>query len=404
MPTFNYTAKDSSSRTVKGREVATSSRELATKLSRKNLTIISIKDVDESVAIPSSKKHVSAFDLVVFCRQLSSMVKGGIPLLRAMDAIATETKNPRLRAALKEISHRISSGDSFSASLNKIQGVFSPLFIAIVESGERVGALDTMLERLSAYLAARDRINKKIVSAITYPSVILAFFVITLAGIALFLIPRFRSMYSSFGAKLPPVTQIAFGISDFFVNNILYILGGVVVLILFLGTLIKTDKGRLTLDGIIIKIPIFGEMIMKASISKFSRTLATLLEQGITLPEALNLVSRTVGNRVIENASLRASKLILDGEKIAEAFKKVEIFPSLLIQMTSIGVESGSLPELLNKTADFYEDQVDNFVTVMSVMIEPILIIVLGIILGITIIALYSPIFGLSQAVTQAGA
>jgi type IV pilus assembly protein PilC len=404
MPYYSYIAKDRRSRTVRGREFAMSDRELAQRLMRKELTVISIKQAKERGLFGRGRQHVGTFDMLVLCKQLSSMVKGGIPLVRAIDAIAGETANQTLQSALAQVSHSIRSGDSFSSSLKRAQGIFSPLFVAIVEAGEKVGALDVMLERLNQYLAARDRINKKIIGAVTYPSVILVFFICALTGVALFLVPKFKGIYTSFGAKLPPLTKTIFDTSDFVLAHA----PAFVIILTLTGFLahhwfFKTRRGRLAFDRFALRMPILGGVVKKASISKFSRTLSTLMAQGIPVTESLELVARTAGNMVIENATLKACKLITDGAKIPEALTKAEIFPSLMIQMTSIGVESGNLPELLDKTADLYEDQVDAFIAVMSSMIEPILIVALGIILGITVIALYLPIFQLNQAVGAGG-
>jgi type IV pilus assembly protein PilC len=400
MPYYNYIAKDRRSRTIRGREFAMSDRELVQRLIRKDLAVISIKQAKEGGLFGRRRQRVRTFDMLVLCKQLSGMVKGGIPLIRAIDAIAGETGNRTLQSALVQTSYSIRSGESFSSSLKKQQGVFSPLFVAIVEAGEKVGALDIMLERLNQYLAAKERINKKIIGAVTYPAVILIFFIGAITGVALFLVPKFKGIYTSFGAKLPPLTKAIFDTSDFILAHA----PAVVIALVLAGFLahhwfFRTKPGRLAFDKFALWVPVLGEVVKKASISKFTRTLSTLMAQGIPVTESLELVARTAGNMVIENATLKASRLITDGAKIPEAFTKAEVFPSLMVQMTSIGVEGGNLPELMDKTADLYEDQVDAFIAVISSMIEPILIVALGIILGITVIALYLPIFQLNQAI-----
>jgi type IV pilus assembly protein PilC len=280
--------------------------------------------------------------------------------------------------------------------------LFSPLLIPIVEAGEKVGALDVMMERLARYLGAEDRINKKIMSAMAYPAAVTVFFIAAIAGMTLFLIPRFKAMYAGLNATLPQFTLTIFGISDFLIRYIGFIAGGILVLSLYVfNVLLKTPRGKYMVDMAMLKIPLLGNVIKKAALSKFTRTLATLLEQGIAVPESLELVGKTAGNEIISVASLDVSKSILNGEKIPDAFRKAAIFPSLVIQMTSIGAESGNLPALLDKTADFYEEEVDTFLGIMSSLIEPILIVVLGVILGIFIVALYLPVFGMSQAMNQ---
>lgn len=402
MAHFKYVAKDDRGRTMKGSEFAMSERELVTRLSRKSLTVISIKRLQESKFLSQltrKKGTIGVFDMMVFCRQLSTLLKGGVPLIRGLEVIAGEAKNPVIQSTLIEMSHYIKQGDSFSASMKRMPELFSPLFISMSEAGERVGALDVMLERLAKYLGARDRLNKKMIAALSYPSAVVAFFFFAIAVMTLFLIPKFKSVYSSFGANLPAFTLTIFHISDFMLKNIAFILAGIVVIVVYIKSVVlKSKKGRNIFDRLTLSFPIFGDFTKKAAMSRFTRTLGTLLEQGIPVPESLDLVARSAGNSIVEEACQKASKLIVDGEKIPEAFRKAGIFPPLVIQMAMIGTESGNLPELLDKTADFYEDEVDLFLSVMSSLIEPILIIVLGAVLAVFIVALYLPIFKMSSA------
>jgi type IV pilus assembly protein PilC len=336
---------------------------------------------------------------MVFCRQLSTLLKGGVPLIKGLEIISSETEKISIQSAVTEIGHYIRQGESFSSSVKKMAHLFSPLFVAIIEAGERTGSLDIMLERLAKYLGAQDRLQKKIISAIAYPTAVLIFFMFAIGVMTLFLIPKFKDMYSSFSAQLPPFTLAVFGLSDFLIKYIAFIIGGIFLSVAYInGVVRKTAKGRLAFDSLILKMPIFGNVMKKAALSKFTRTLSTLLEQGIPVPESLELVGKTAGNAVIEDASIKVSHSILNGDKISDAFRKLEIFPALVIQMTNIGSESGNLPELLAKTSDFYEEEVDLFLGIMSALIEPVLIIVLGLILAVFIIALYLPIFSLGQA------
>lgn len=401
---FSYIAKESSGRSIKGREFAASERELVMRLARKNLTIISIKRVNDSGLLSKfirQRKPLNIFDQMLLCKQLATLLKGGIPLLRGLDVIESESKNSSLRSTLAEITDHIRQGDTFSSSLKKLGDTFSDLFISIAEAGEKVGALDKMLERLAKYLALRDRINKKIISAMAYPSAVLAFFFFAIGVMTLFLIPKFKALYSSFGANLPPLTLAVFGISDFILRYIIFIAAFVIACITYIRVvLLRTRAGRYYFDKFLLGIPIFGGVLKKASISKFARTLSTLLAQGIPVPESLGLVGKTAGNAIIEEACAKSSRLIVDGENIPDAFRKTGIFPSLVVQMSLIGTESGNLPELLEKTADFYEDEVDTFIAIMSSLIEPVLIVILGAVLGVFIVALYLPIFKMSSAMS----
>lgn len=403
MPTFYYIARDTAGNSVKARETAISEHDLKMKLTKKSLIIISIKEIKKSGGISFLRPKVKTADLVLFCKQLATMVKGGVPLLRAINSIADELKNPILKSTLSEISYHVKSGESFSGGLKRFPNVFSTLFVAIVEAGEKVGSLDTMLERLSSYLEARDRLNKKIRTAMTYPVFVIAFFIFAMAVITLFLVPRFRAMYEGLHAKLPLLSQIVFSFSDAVLHNILLIAAVTGAAAFFINKyFFKTKRGRRLFDKFLLRLPVFGSVIMRAALSKFTRTLATLLSQGIPIAVSMELVSKTSGNIVMEETSLKVRDLILDGENIPEALKKVKIFPSLMIQMAMVGVESGSLPELLDKTASFYEEMVDSFVNALTSLIEPVLIVVMGAVVGVVIVALYMPIFSLSQAITGA--
>ncbi|MDP3729948.1 MAG: type II secretion system F family protein [Candidatus Omnitrophota bacterium] len=403
MPTFSYIAKDTGGNSIKAHESAPSEHELKIRLARKNLTIISISEMKKPEKIHLFGSGIKTAELVIFCKQLATMIRGGVPLLRAIDCIADEVKNPLFKSVLSEIGRHVKSGESLSSGFRKFSNLFSPLFISIVEAGEKVGSLDIMLDRLSAYLQARDRLNKKIITALTYPSFVVAFFVVAVAVMTLFLVPKFKTIYSGFGAQLPVLTRVVFSFSDTVVNNIWPVIIITSVALFFAHRyFFKSVRGIKIRDTIAIKMPVFGVVVMNAALSKFARTLATLLSQDIPVATALELVSKSSGNVVIEESIDKIKALIMDGENIPEALKKAQIFPPLMIQMTTVGVESGSLPELLDKTADFYEDRVGDFVASLTTMIEPVLIVSLGIVIGIFIIAMYMPIFSLSQTVVGA--
>lgn len=407
MPEFKYITKDKSGRTVSGRKIAASRQNLILELGRRDLTVVSIEEIGRSAkkrgeGILSKSmfggRKVKTFDLLIFCRQLATMLHGGVAILNAIESISTEMKNKKFKSVLEDITKDLRSGKTLSESLKKYTDTFSNLFIAMVEAGEKVGSLDTMLTRLSSYLEFRDRLAKKVRSATTYPAFIAIFFLVAIAVITRILIPRFKNIYDSFGAELPPLTKYIFEISNFFIQNTIWILVGLVIAIFTIFFFVRyTRKGRVVFDKSMLGLPIFGAVIKKAAISKFCRTLSTLLDQGIAITEALLLVGRTSGNILIEDASTQASKLVMEGEVIPAALSKMEIFPPLMLQMASVGAEAGSLPELLGKTADFYEEQVDIFVSTLTSMIEPILVVCLGGIIGVMVIAMYLPILQLGS-------
>jgi len=411
MPEFKYKAKAETGRTVSGHEIAFSREDVAVELGRRNLIVISIEEARKKKTFrevlsenKSNRGKVKLFELVLLCKQLSTMLHGGVPILNAIESIASEMKNPKFKKVLQDVVRDLREGNVLSESFKKHPEVFSLLFVSIVEAGEKVGALDHMLSRLSGYLESRERLTRKIRSATTYPVVIIIFFLLAITGITLFLIPRFQAIYEDFGAKLPPLTAVIFSISNFLIRNIVFVL-----IVLTAGTssaifFIKhTRKGKMLFDKLLLGLPIIGDAIKKAAVSKFCRTLSTLLEQGIAITEALLLVGKTAGNVIIEDASNKASKLIVEGEAIPDALAKTNIFPPLMLQMTSVGVESGALPELMDKIANFYEEQVDTFINNLTTMIEPILMVALGVVIAVTVVALYLPIFKLGTAAMGGG-
>jgi len=409
MPRYRYKAKNSAGRTLTGEESVASERELVMELGRRRLTVFSIEKVLENKKpsrgifnkLFTKRKKVKTFDLIILCRQLATLLQGGVPILNGMRTIASEIKNPTFKEILLEVTEKVRGGKNLSESLKGYPNVFSLLFVSIVEAGEKVGSLEKMLQRLGSYMEARDRLMGKIRSATSYPIFIAGFFVIAIAGITLFLVPRFESIYDAFGADLPAVTKIVFKISGFLVEKFFIIASVMTACIVYLVFLVKnTRKGKMVFGKLLLKLPIFGDVIQKAAVSKFCRTLSTLMEQGIPVTESLLLVGKTAGSVVIEDASNKASELIIEGATIPDALQKTGVFPSLMLQMVSVGVESGSLPALMDKTADFYEDQVDAFVNTLTTMIEPIMIISLGLIVAVTVVALYAPIFKLGTAMT----
>jgi len=412
MPEFKYKAKDAAGKTVTGHKFASSRDNIVIELERKALVVISVREVIKeessfkkiSAAVGKAGRKVKTFDLIILCRQLATMMHGGVPIINAIESISEEMRNKGFKEILENVAHNLRSGMSLSESLKKRPDVFSKLFIAIVEAGEKVGALDDMLHRLSGYLESRERLGRKMRSATTYPIFIAGFFLFAVAVITLFLIPRFKEIYEGFGAELPGLTMFIFKVSGFFIDNIVFVAIALTIAVFSVFIFVRhTRRGRALLDKGLLNLPVFGDAIKKAAISKFCRTLSTLLAQGISITEALLLVGRVSGNVVIEDSSSKASKLIAEGETILSAVKKMGIFPGLMLQMVSVGVESGSLPELLDKTADFYEEQVDTFIDTTISLIEPILVVSLGAVIAVLVIALYLPIFKLGSAIAGGG-
>jgi len=404
MPQFRYKAKDRNGKTIERLGHSSSRGSMLMELEKKGLVVVSIDEVRVekktkwkiTSVLPISRGRVKTFDLIVLCKLLATMLKGGVPILNAIGNITRETKSPELRRVLAGVGRDVRSGSSLSESLRRYPHVFSTLFTSIVEAGERVGALDEMLQRLGHYLERRERLVRKVRLATTYPAFISAFFCAAIAVVAFCIIPKFRDIYEGFNAKLPALTLLIFQISDFLARYAL------LVFVVFMGAgfsiflfIKNTKKGKTIFDKFLLGLPAFGAIIKKAAVSKFCRTLSTLLSQGIPIAEALFLVGKTSGNILIEAVSNKSGKLITEGETIPAAFTKMDIFPPLMLQMTSIGVDSGALPELLDKTADFYEEEVDVFASNLTSLLEPILVVLLGAVIAVVVAALYLPIFKL---------
>lgn len=405
MPRFKYKAKNQSGKTVVGEQFASSRKKLAGELHAKNLTVISATEVLKNdagflqrifSAPMGGHQKIKTFDLAVFCRQLATMVEGGIPILRAIESITSEVRNRRFRDVLGYMAQDLRDGKKLSDTFKNYPDAFPVLFTAIIEAGEESGGLDVMLRRLAGYLEAKDRLARKMRTATAYPAFITVFFLGVLTVVTIFFIPRFQAVYQSFDAELPRLTEVVFGISNFAVRNF-YPISLCVILAVVLPSFFakRTRTVRLFFNKMLLRLPIFGGPIKKAAVCKFCRTLSTLLSQSVPVTEALFLVGKTSGNLVIEEASKKASKLVNDGETIPAALYKTRVFPPLMMQMVAVGDESGALPELLDKTADFYEEQVDIFVSTLTATVEPILISLLGFVIAIVVAALYLPIFKL---------
>lgn len=410
MTAFKYKVKDRSGKTILGQRLAESRKSLVTELGKANFFIISVEEETKGKAEPAKtgflqisigKQKVKTSDLVIFCKQLGTMLRGGVPILRAIESIAFELKNKTFKTILYEIVGLLRAGKSFSESLKKYPHVFPVIFSAMVEAGEKVGALHEMLFRVGKYLEAKNRLIRKMQSIAAYPLFMSSFFVVIVGIIIFFLIPKFQQVYADFGTELPGLTQFMINTSTFIINNVYAVLFVGIVTTFSLVIFIKhTEKGKRFFDRLMISLPLFGKVIKKSAVSKLCRTLSTLLEEGIPVTEALGLVGKTSGNVVIDNASQKVCKLIGEGETIPSAFIRAKIFPPIMLQMISVGVESGALPKLLGETADFYEDQVDGFINTLTALAEPVLVVCLGIFISVVVVGLYLPIFGLGSAIT----
>jgi type IV pilus assembly protein PilC len=390
--TYVWEGKDRKGKVVKGELKATGESYVNATLRRQGITVTKVKKQSGLAA----KGKIKEKDITLFTRQLATMMKSGVPLLQAFDIVGKGHSNPAVAKLLADIKADVETGSSLSAAFRKYPLYFDGLFCNLVGAGEQAGILDTLLDRLATYKEKILAIKSKIKSALFYPiSIIVVAFIIT-AVIMIFVIPAFKELFSSFGADLPAPTLIVMSISDIFVEWWWAIFGAIGFGIwFFFYTWKRSLNMQATMDRLMLKMPIFGEIIRKATIARFARTLSTMFAAGVPLVEALDSVAGASGNRVYFDATKRIQSEISTGTSLTVAMQNSEVFPNMVLQMTAIGEESGALDSMLSKVADFFEGEVDDAVEAMSSLMEPIIMVVLGTLIGGLVVAMYLPIFKL---------
>ena len=394
--TYIWEGKDKKGRSIKGEMRATGESFVSATLRRQGITVTKVKKQSGF----ASKGKITDKDITLFTRQLATMMKAGVPLLQAFDIVGKGHSNPAVAKLLGDIKADVETGSSLSTSFRKYPLYFDALFCNLVGAGEQAGILDSLLDRLATYKEKIMAIKSKIKSALFYPiSIIVVAFVIV-AVIMIFVIPAFKALFDGFGAALPAPTLIVMAMSDFFVVwwwAIFSSIGG--GLWFFFYTWKRSEKMQSIMDRLILKLPIFGAIIRKATIARFSRTLSTMFSAGVPLVEALDSVAGASGNRVYYDATKRIQSEISTGTSLTVAMQNTEVFPNMVLQMTAIGEESGALDSMLSKVADFYEGEVDDAVDALASLMEPIIMVVLGVLIGGLVIAMYLPIFKMGSVV-----
>jgi len=401
---YNYTAKDKDGYTLNGALEANSESEVAEALHKKELIVISVEQAKDKTAKARFKgkgKKVKLDDLVIFTRQLATMIDSGIPLVHALVILSEQVENPDLKEVVVVVRQDIEAGMSFCDALGKHPKVFSELFINMVRAGESSGMLDDILERLATYLEKTAALARKIGSSLVYPAVVVTMAFIITAVLLLKVVPTFKGIFDTLGGKLPFPTQVLIFVSDLFRKYFLFVVFALVGIVFLFRKYIATEKGHYKFDQVKLKAPILGELFRKLSIAKFSRTFSTLVKSGVSVLSALDIVSKTSGNKVVEEAVLNCSKAVRDGESIAQPLLKSGVFPPMVCRMISVGEQTGQLEKMLTKIADFYDEQVDAATSALTSMIEPLVIAFLGIVVGGIVIALFLPIFQISKLIAQ---
>lgn len=354
------------------------------------------KDLFQNVKFLQPK--VTEKDIVVMTRQFATMIDAGLPLVQCLEILYGQQDNRTFKRILKNIKEDVEEGSTFADALKQHPEVFDDLFVNLVAAGEIGGILDIILNRLAAYIEKAAKLKKKVKGAMTYPIVVMVIAVLVVAVILIFVIPVFQSMFADFGKALPVPTQVVVAISDFVKGYILYMVVGVVVLIFAFRRFYRTERGRAIVDNLILKAPVFGMLLRKVAVAKFTRTLGTMISSGVPILDSLDIVAATAGNKTIEGAIRETRQSISEGRTIAEPLADSEVFPSMVVQMISVGEATGALDTMLGKIADFYDDEVDAAVDALTSMLEPFMMVFLGGTIGGLVVSMYLPIFQMAGA------
>ncbi len=400
MPIYKWEGKTLKGAAKKGELDAPNEEALRIHLRQQGIipTKIQSKGKEIKISLPFKSK-VNQRSIAVFTRQLATMIDAGLPLVQSLDILSSQQESKAFKAILRGIKEDVEGGATFAGALKKHPATFNELYTNLIVAGEEGGILDNILLRLSNYIEKAVALKKKVRSALIYPSVIVGVAVIVVMILVIFVIPVFEQMFKSAGQTLPLPTLIVLALSRFIKTYIIILLPVAILSIFLIRKLYKTEKGQTLIDRLLLKLPVFGMVLNKVSVARFSRTLGTLVSSGVPILDGLNIVSKTSGNKIIEIAILNARASIREGETIAEPLGRSGVFPPMVIQMISIGESTGSLDTMLSKIADFYEEEVDIAVTNMTSLLEPFLMIFLGLVIGGVVISMYLPIFQMASAV-----
>jgi type IV pilus assembly protein PilC len=400
MISYKYIARDASGVRKEGFMEAAYPNDVLAWLREKGLTPVSIDEVFVSAKAAKQtarKKRIKSADLAAFCWQLTTMLEGGISITIALDTIAEDIENLQLQHVLKQVSEKMKKGMPFSDSVSEFPKVFNQLFCAMVLAGETGGTLPLALRRLAEYLDNRDKLAKKVKGAIAYPLFVFIFIVLIVIFIMAFIIPRFRIIFDQIGGKLPAFTQGFMNVYDMIRYNLAFIVGTLLLMTIFMVlTYTKTKKGHYLFGRIALRLPLFGKIFSQAFVAMFCRTMATLLIAGVSVLEVLDILATMTSNDVVRSAVIRTREHIVSGSNIASGMTVAGFFPNMVIKMIQVGEESGSLPHVLDRTSDYYERKVDATVTAAMALLEPVMIVTVGMIVLVVVLALYLPIFSIS--------
>ncbi len=400
MPIFIYKARNRSGKKVKG-DLDVSSLEVAqTALQRKGFTDIKVKprpkDLLEGTFL---EEGVTSRDMVVFSRQFATMINSGVPILQSLQVMCEQTENGKLRRTLYTIRNSIEGGATLFESMRKFPDIFDTLYVNMVNAGEIGGILDIVLTRLSEYIEKAAKLKAKVKGAMIYPGVVVTVAVAVVAIILIFVIPTFETMFKDFGGALPLPTQIVINMSRFVQGNFLLLVGCVIAFFVAFKMFYKWERGKILVDRWVLFLPVFGPLLRKVAVARFSRTMSTMISSGVPILSALDIVAKTSGNKTVERGVMEAAKSIAEGQNLADPLDATGVFPPMVIHMISIGESTGALDSMLEKIADFYDDEVDVAVESLTALIEPLMIVFLGVVVGGLVVSMYLPIFKIGETI-----
>ncbi len=401
MPVFEYTARNASTgQILKGTLDVPNRDEVLKHIKQQKMIVVNVREQPKQLSFGSlGKKGIKTRDIVIFTRQFATMINSGLPLVQSLDILAKQTENAALADVTKQVVFDVESGHTLADAFSKHPKAFTDLYVNMVAAGEAGGILDTILMRLATFLEKSDALIRKVKGAMVYPGVIFSVAGIAVAVLLIFVIPTFQKMFASVNMELPLPTRIVIAMSDFLINYwwaIILIIGGIVYAI---KQYYKTPDGRLRLDQMLLNAPVLGDMLRKSAVSRFTRTLGTLISSGVSILDGLEITAKTAGNRVIHDAVMASRNSIAGGDTIAAPLEKSKVFPPMVISMIAVGEQTGGLDEMLTKIADFYDEEVDVAVGALLSLMEPMMIVVLGVIVGGMVVAMYLPIFDMMNAV-----
>lgn len=402
MAVFVWEATTRKGELKKGEIEAADGSTVRAQLRRQGYKSITVKSKPKDLLeyLPFLKQKVKEKDIVVFARIFATMINAGLPLIQCLDLLATQEQNKTFKKIITAIKEDIEGGASLTEALKKFPEVFDELFVNLVAAGESGGILDVILQRLSSYMEKALKLKTKVKGAMTYPASVLVISIGVVALLLLKVIPVFEKMFADVGGALPAPTQFLVSASAFTQKYFLFMVGVVIAAVIAFKRFYRTEKGRFSVDAMVMKAPIFGPLLKKVAVAKFTRTMSTMMSSGVPILDGLNIVSKTAGNKIIENALLETRKSISEGKTIAEPLAESDIFPPMVVQMIAVGEATGALDTMLAKIADFYDDEVDAAVEAMTALLEPFMMVFLGGVVGGMIIAMYLPIFRMASVVS----